>query len=63
MLADYGFATIKPDDDWQSADFIAQHFDGSTFLKVQLKSRPHWQVSDRTEPLLISNQQQACSNS
>jgi len=39
ILADYGFATIKLNDDWQSADFIAQHIDGNTFLKVQLKSR------------------------
>jgi hypothetical protein len=39
ILADYGFSSIKLDDDWQSADFIAQHIDGSTFLKVQLKSR------------------------
>ena len=39
LLADYGFATMKLSDDWQSADFIAQHFDGETFLKVQLKGR------------------------
>lgn len=39
VLADYGFATIKLNDDWQSADFIAQHVDGETFLKVQLKGR------------------------
>lgn len=38
LLADYGFSTIKLDDDWQNADFIAQHIDG-TFVKVQLKSR------------------------
>ena len=39
ILADYGFMTIRLTDDWQSADFIAQHIDGETFLKVQLKSR------------------------
>src|ERR1035437_6860128 len=39
ILADYGFATIKLNDDWQSADFIAQHIDGNNFLKVQLKGR------------------------
>lgn len=39
VLADYGFTTIRLSSDWQSADFIAQHFDGSTFLKVQLKGR------------------------
>ena len=39
ILADYGFATIKLDNDWQGADFIAQHFDDGTFFKVQLKGR------------------------
>jgi len=39
ILADFGFATIRLSDDWQGADFIAQHIDGSTFLKVQLKGR------------------------
>lgn len=39
LLADYGFATIRLNDDWQGADFIAQHIDGKTYLKVQLKSR------------------------
>ena len=38
LLADYGFATIRLSSDWQGADFIAQHLDG-TFLKVQLKGR------------------------
>ncbi len=37
VLADYGFCTIKLQDDWQGVDFITQNmFDGS-FLKVQLK--------------------------
>jgi hypothetical protein len=39
VLADYGFTTIRLSSDWRGADFIAQHFDGSTFLKVQLKGR------------------------
>ena len=38
-LADYGYTTIKLDDDWMGADFIAIHFDGLRYLKVQLKSR------------------------
>ena len=38
-LADYGFMTMRLSSDWQGADFIAQHIDGETFLKVQLKSR------------------------
>lgn len=39
VLADYGFATLRLTDDWQGADFIAQHIDGEMFLKVQLKGR------------------------
>jgi hypothetical protein len=38
VLADYGYITMRLIDDWQSADFIAQHRDGP-FIKVQLKSR------------------------
>lgn len=40
VLADYGFVTIRLSSDWRGADFIAQHLDGATFLKVQLKGRP-----------------------
>ena len=39
ILADYGFVTLRLTDDWQGADFIAQHIDGENFLKVQLKGR------------------------
>jgi len=39
ILADYGFVTMRLTDDWQGADFIAQHINGETFLKVQLKGR------------------------
>ena len=39
VLADYGFQTIKLSDDWKGADFLAQHTDGKTSLKIQLKSR------------------------
>jgi|SRR5215469_15916185 len=39
VLADYGFTTIRLSSDWQGADFIAQHFDGTTFQKIQLKGR------------------------
>jgi hypothetical protein len=38
VLADHGFSTIRLSDDWNGADFIAQHLSGET-LKVQLKSR------------------------
>lgn len=38
-LADYGFNCIKLQDDWQGADFLAYHKDGSQTLRVQLKGR------------------------
>src|SRR5665213_862870 len=38
-LADYGFNCIKLTDDWQGADFLAYHINGTTTLKIQLKSR------------------------
>lgn len=38
-LANYGFNCIKLADDWQGADFLAHHVNGTTALKVQLKSR------------------------
>lgn len=38
VLADYGYTTIRLSDDWQGADFIAQHT-SSDFIKVQLKGR------------------------
>ena len=40
-LADYGFNCIKLADDWQGADFLAYHIDGTTTLRVQLKSSLH----------------------
>jgi hypothetical protein len=39
VLADYGYSTIRLQDDWQGADFIAQHHGGKDFLKMQLKGR------------------------
>lgn len=38
VLADYGFATIRLSDDWNGADFIAQHLSGEA-VSVQLKGR------------------------
>lgn len=38
-LADYGFNCLRLSDDWQGADFIACHVNGTQFLKVQLKGR------------------------
>jgi hypothetical protein len=39
VLADYGYATNWLNIDFESADFIATHFDGYNILKVQLKGR------------------------
>jgi hypothetical protein len=39
LLADYGFTTIRLSDDWNGDDFLAQHADGKTLLRAQLKSR------------------------
>ena len=38
LLANYGFNCIKLSDDWNGADFLAVHIDGTT-LRVQLKAR------------------------
>jgi hypothetical protein len=38
ILADYGFNTMRLSADWNGADLIAQHIDGSS-LQVQLKGR------------------------
>jgi hypothetical protein len=46
LLADYGFVTLRLSDDWNGADFIANHMDG-TFLRVQLKSR--WGINRKYE--------------
>ena len=39
VLADYGYTCIKLSDDWNGADFLANHVDGITLLRVQLKGR------------------------
>lgn len=39
VLADYGFISIRLSDDWQGADFIAQHINDEAFMKIQLKGR------------------------
>lgn len=38
-LAEYGFNSMRLSDDWQGADFISVHIDGSLMLKIQLKGR------------------------
>ena len=39
LLVDYGFATNWLNVDFESADFIAVHFNGFDIMKVQLKGR------------------------
>ena len=39
VLADFGYLTIRLSDDWNGADFIAQHFKSKSFIGVQLKGR------------------------
>jgi len=38
-LVEYGYYSIKLSDDWQGADFLACHFNGVDFIKVQLKGK------------------------
>ena len=38
-FADYGFSCIQLTDDWNGADFLANHVNGRTLLRVQLKGR------------------------
>lgn len=54
VLAEYGFVTLRLSDDWQGADFIAQHIDGRTFIKVQLKSRPAFAKKYHGKDLFIA---------
>ena len=53
-LADYGFATLRLQDDWQGADFIAQHCSSALFLKIQLKSRATLATKYRDKDLCIA---------
>jgi hypothetical protein len=39
VLADFGFITHRLSDDWNGADMIAQHINGDSFIKIQLKGR------------------------
>ena len=54
VLADFGFMTMRLTDDWQGADFIAQHIDGETFLKVQLKARLTFSEKYRGKNLYVA---------
>jgi hypothetical protein len=54
VLADYGFVTLRLSDDWQGADFIAQHIDGGTFARVQLKGRLTFDTKYRGKDLWVA---------
>jgi hypothetical protein len=54
VLADYGFVTLRLSDDWQGADFIAQHIDGATFARVQLKGRLTFDAKYRGKDLWVA---------
>lgn len=54
LLADYGFVTLRMNDDWQGADFIAQHIDGATFVRVQLKGRLTFDKKYRGKDLWVA---------
>ena len=41
-------------DDWGGADFIAQHIDGETFLRVQLKGRLTFDTKYQNKGLFIA---------
>jgi hypothetical protein len=53
VLAEFGYLTIRLSDDWNGADFIAQHFKTKEFLKVQLKSRLTFDKKYRDKELYI----------
>jgi hypothetical protein len=54
VLADYGFVSLRLSDDWQGADFIAQHIDGATFARVQLKGRLTFDAKYRGKDLWVA---------
>jgi len=54
VLVDYGFVTLRLSDDWQGADFLAQHVDGETLIKFQLKGRLTFSEKYRGKDLYIA---------
>ena len=53
VLAEFGYLTIRLSDDWNGADFIAQHFETKASLKVQLKGRLTFSKKYRGKDLFI----------
>lgn len=54
VLADFGYVAMRLSDDWNGADFIAQHIHHEAFLKVQLKSRLTFDKKYRCKGLYIA---------
>jgi len=57
VLADYVYVTFRLSNDWKGADFIAQHIDGETFLKVELKGRLTLEKKYQGKDLFIAFQE------
>ena len=53
ILADFGYFSMKLSDDWDSADFIAIHYEDKSILKVQLKGRITFDEKYRDKDLFI----------
>lgn len=53
-LADYGFVTSRLTEDRPSTDFIVQHLDGQTSLKILLKGRLYFEKKFRGKNLHIA---------
>ncbi|MER8613976.1 hypothetical protein [Mesorhizobium sp. M0435] len=53
-LADYGYNCLRLNDDWQGADFLAVHVDGTAVLRIQLKGRFSLDVKYRGRGLYIA---------
>jgi hypothetical protein len=53
VLADFGFVTLRLSDDWEGADFIAQHISGRV-IRVQLKSRLAFYEKYRGKDLYVA---------
>lgn len=53
LLAEYGYATLHLNDDWNGADFLAVHINGKNTLKVQLKGRLTFRKNYRKQDLWV----------
>lgn len=54
VMAEFGFVSLRLSDDCKGADFLAQHVDGETLLRVQLKGRLDFRKEYRGKNLHIA---------